>query len=323
MRRNVALAFAACTLLSACGPTTHLDLQMRSVSVTVPHIVTPAVTIVPPATGPVPAPLPAFPALTSYLPQTPQPPVVPTQQVACPPASAFAVPSQPGTPIIAGYPATATYVDRASGSSGPTAAVKRFRGTGVVTVVRLPSSTTAAGQAVDSWRVERRTGTSTTVEVYDLLHSSAADTAIPPGIYLVGMAWDDPVVGRITFQPAGNGLFVLPDPVEVAQQPVQGVAAQYAGSATDPQSLTTMSVVRNVEGRERVDVCGALVDTYTVSITGSLVTRDAQWKVDWSEQLATAYGGIDVQSTLALSSPASGLSWTRVLHNTTVPVLPR
>jgi hypothetical protein len=57
-------------------------------------------------------------------------------------------------------------------------------------------------------------------------------------------------------------------------------------------------------------------------MTGALVTRDAHWQVSWTQQLATAYGGIDVASTLSLSSPG-GVSWTRTLRNTTVPVVAR
>ena len=196
-------------------------------------------------------------------------------------------------------------------------------GTVAVKVVRLPSSSTTAGQRVDSWRVERRADTSTSVEVYDLVHSSAAENAIAAGIYLVGLAWDDPVRGKVSFRPVGNGLFILPDPVEIAQQPVEGVSAQDAGAATDPQSLTTLALARSVLGRQRIDVCGKLVDTYTVDMTGTLVTRDALWQVAWTQQLATAYGGIDVASTLTMSSQVSGLSWRRTLRSTTVPVLPR
>ena len=322
MRRTLALALASCACLTACGPASHLDLQMRSVNVTVQHIVTPAVTIVPAATVPVPAPLPALPPLTSYL----QPPVVQQpvrRQIACPKAGPFDVPDQPASPLLTGSPAPATYEQRAQGSAGTAGALKAIRGTVTVSVVRLAPSSTSAGQQVDSWRVERRSGSSTSVEVYDLVRSSTADAAIAPGIYLVGLAWDDPVRGKVTFRPAGNGVFVLPNPVEIAQQPVKGVAAQSASTATDPQTLTTLSLARNVLGRQRVDVCGKLVDTYTVSMSGVLVTRDAQWQVAWTEQLATAYGGIDVASSLALSSPSSGLSWSRTLLSTTVPVVPR
>jgi hypothetical protein len=324
MRRHVALAFASCALLTACGPKSHLDLQMRSVQVNVHRLVTPAVTIVPPAPGPVPAPLPSYPPVTTFLPPTPvTPPPVVSPPPACPAAGSFAVPARPATPLVEGYPAAASYVQHAQGGYGKAEAITSLSGTVAVTVVRQAPSATAAGQRVDSWRVQRRAGKATSVEVYQLVHSSTADAAITPGIYLVGLAWDDPVRGRLTFQPVGNGVLVLPDPVEVAQQPVEGVAAQYAGSATDPQSLTTLNVVRNVLGRQRVDVCGELVDTFTVEMTGVLVTRDAQWQVGWTQQLATAYGGIDVASAMTLTSPASGLSWTRTLRATTVPAVPR
>jgi len=322
MKRHVVLSFGACALLTACGPATHLDLQMRSVNVTVHRIVTPAVVIVPQATTPLPPPLPVLPTWVAPPPPLVTPPVTPPV-VACPTASTFAVPEHPATPVVAGYPAQASYVQRAQGSAGSTGALTSLGGTVSVKVVRLPSSSTSGGQKVDSWRVERRASTSTSVEVYDLVHSSQAENAIAPGIYLVGLAWDDPVRGKVSFQPVGNGLFILPDPVEIAQQPVAGVAVQDAGAATDPQSLTTLALARSVLGRQRIDVCGKLVDTYTVDMTGTLVTRDAKWQVAWKQQLATAYGGFDVASTLAMSSPGSGLSWTRTLRSTTVPVMPR
>jgi hypothetical protein len=318
VKRIVPLALASCALLTGCGPKTPLDLELRSVNVTAARILTPAVTLVPPATAPVPTALPPLSPLTPYLEEPATPPVPVAPPVACPKASAFAVPARQGTPLVEGYPAAATYLQRAQGSTGQ----QSLNGTVQTRVVRLAPSTTSAGQRVDSWRVERRWGTSTSVEVYDLVHSSIADAAVEPGIYLVGLAWDDPVLGKVDFRPAGNGIEVLPNPVAIARQPVQGVAAQYSGSGTDPQTLTTLNVVRNVMGRQRVDVCGQLVDTYTVSMTGVLVTRDAQWQVGWTQQLATAYGGIDVASTLARSTP-DGTSWTRTLRSTTVPVVAR
>ena len=322
MKRTVALAVTCSALLTACGPTTHLDLQMRSVGITLPRVLTPAVTIVPPATVTPPAALPPTPPLAPYLPPPatparPVPPVV-VPPVACPQAGQFDVPAKTATPVLEGYPATASYVHKATGAFAEGGTVKPLDGEVSVKVVRLPSSTTAVGQQVDSWRVERRQGSATSVEVYDLVHSSTGDAAIAPGIYLVGLAWDDPERGRLTFAPVGNGLFVLPNPVAVAPE-VEGKAAQYAGAATDPQSLTTLSVVRNVLGKKRIDTCGQLVDTYTVDMTGVLVSPSAQYTVAWTLQLATAYGGVDVASTMTLQAPQSGFTWTRSLRSTSVP----
>ena len=326
MRRTAALLVASSALLAACGPATHLNLQLRSVGITVPRLVTPAVELVPPATTPVPVALPPVPPITDFLPPPatpshPLPPVAPPPAVACPKAGQFDVPALPASPLVDKYPAAARYTQRSFGQAGLDGKVLSLDGSLGMEVVRLPSTTTSLGQQVDSWRVVRRLGPYSSVEVYDLVHAFGAASATPPGIYLVGLAWDDPVRGKLTFQPTGNGLEILPDPVSVATQ-TNGVAAQYAGAATDPNSLTTMSLVRNVLGRKRIDTCGKLVDTYTVDMTGVLVSPSARYTVHWTQQLATAYGGVEVESVFALQEPVNGFSFIRTLRNTTVPVMP-
>jgi hypothetical protein len=224
------------------------------------------------------------------------------------------VPDKAAPAGVVGYPATQAFVQNAFGTYAVAGNLKPLGGVVDVKVVRLAPSTSSTGQKVDAWRVERRAGKATSVEVYQLVHASAAASATAPGIYLAALAWDDPTRGRLTFQPAGLGLEILPDPVAVANNDTQ-----YAGAATDPDSLTTLSLVRNVRARKRVDACGKLIDTYSVEMTGVLVSPTAQYQVGWTQQLATAYGGLDVESTLALSSPLDGFSWSRTLRSTTVP----
>ena len=321
MNKPVALAVAA-FLLSGCGPKTHLDLELRSVSITVPRLVTPAVTLVPPATTPVPVSLPPVPPITGFFPPPPGPapsvPPVAPRGNPCPSADQFAVPAKPASPIVVGLPAPGRTVQNAFGSYSQQGTVGQLNGTVEVTTTRLPASTTAVGQQVDSWTVERKQGKARTVEVYQLVHPSASGSATAPGIYLVGLAWDDPVRGTMTFQPSANGLEILPNPVQVANN-----STQYAGAATDPDSLTTLALVRNVTGRKRVDACGQLVDTYTVSMTGTLVSPSSQLQVAWTQQLATSYGAPVVESTLTLSNPVDGFTWTQTLRNTTVPAASR
>jgi hypothetical protein len=189
-----------------------------------------------------------------------------------------------------------------------------------VTVKALPRTTSSAGQVIDSWSVGRTdlSTKSSSVELYRLVHPSSAAGATDAGIYLVGLAWNDPVRGVLSFQASGKGLWVLPDPVAVAQQ-VQGVAAQYAGIDTDAGSLTTLSLTRNVMGKKRVDACGNLVDTYTVEMTGLLTTRDTQRRITWTQQLATGYGGVGVQDTLTLSSAPGDFTWSQTRTATSVP----
>jgi hypothetical protein len=317
MRRLLSLALLAPLVLTGCGPKTHLDLQLRPVSITVARIVTPAVTLVPPATAPVPVSLPPAPPLGTFFPPASSPPPAarPVPPAAgCPAADEFAVPAKPATPSVVGLPPAGSSVQNAFGSYAEQGTVGPLNGLVDVTVTHLPSSTTSVGQRVDSWSVERLQGKAKTVELYQRLHPAASPAATAPGIYLVGLAWDDPVRGRLRFQPTGNGLQVLPDPVQVASS-----AAQYAGAATDPDSLTTLTLVRNVTGRKRVDACGQLIDTYTAAMTGLLVSPSQQLQVSWTQQLATAYGASDVESTLTLTSPVDGFTWTQTLRNTALP----
>jgi hypothetical protein len=306
-------------LLSGCGPKTQLDLDLRSVSITVPRLVTPAVELVPPSTAPQPAQLPALPPVTTILPATTSyptfAPVAQQPAPACPKADVLDVPAKPATINVDEPPAAATYTQTASGSFAAKSSGS-LAGPVTVQVKRLPRVTSSAGQVVDAYQVIRTDAArkSSSVEQYQLVHPSSAPTATAGGIYLVGMAWHDPVRGDLTFQPS-NGLQILPVPVAVAQSGT----VQYVGSATDPDTLTTLSLTRNVNGRKRVDVCGKLVDTFTVDMSGTLTTSDVQRQVSWTQQLATAYGGVDVEDTLGLTNPVEGFSWVRTVRNTTVP----
>lgn len=327
MKRPVALALTTCALLTGCGPEKHLALDLRAVSITVPRILTPAITLVPPALTPAPVALPPVPPLATFLPPVvdvtqPAPPAVvvdpPQPPVACPRAGQFDTPEKPASPAVAGYPANAEYVENALGTYAVNGIVKPLDGIVDAKVTRLPSSTTSTGQLVDSWSVTRRSGKGSSVEVYQLVHASATASATAPGVYLVGLAWDDPTRGKLTFQPTANGVQILPDPVAVATNDTQ-----YAGAATDPDTLTTLELNRNVRARTRIDACGKLIDTYTVEMTGTLVSPSRTYQIVWTQNLATAYGALDVASTFSLTSAVDSLRWTRTLRTTRVPVASR
>lgn len=326
-RRPVAVPAAlliAVGLLAGCGPRTELNLNLRSVSITVPRLVTPAVELVPPAPPP-PLALPALPPIRQFLPPaeepaaapvTPPPPPAPT---ACPQAGPFAAPARPETLIVPAPPVAGTTTQLSAGSFSSPTGTGNLAGRVTATVVALPRTASTAGQAVDSWRVERRSATSRSVELYQLVFPSDSPLATAPGIYLVGMAWTDPVRGDLSFQPEGGGLQILPLPVQLSASG----SAQYAGSATDPDTLTTLSLVRNVTGRKRIDICGDVVDTFTVEMTGALTAPGRQQQVAWTQQLATAYGGANVAETLTLTAPATSFLWTRNLRSTEVPDVPK
>ena len=315
--RALARALTATVLLTACGPQSHLRFNLRTVGVTVPRIIAPAVQLVAPSAPP-PVALPPVAPVIDQLPARPPSAVTPiaAPKNPCPPAPALAVPKHAATETIDNAPPTQAFGQRASGDFASPAAKGSLAGTVQVTVTDLPDSTTSTGQSVKAWRVQQVDPATKTraVEIYQLVLPSAAPGAMDAGIYLVGVGWDDPVRGTVTFQPTGNGLFVLPSPVQVAQND-----AQYAGIATDPDTLTTLELVRNVRARKRIDVCGQLVDTWTVEMTGTLTTPTAQWNVTWNQQIATAYSGVDVDELLGLQDVKGGLSWTRRLVSTTVP----
>ena len=322
MRRSPALIAAiSIALLTGCGPKSPLDLDLRSVSITVPRLITPAIQLVPPATRPQPARLPQLPPQTIVVPTIPSYAPLPTAPAApaCPKAGPLDVPAKPASITMTSPPAAGTFVQSSSGSfAGAPSTPSSGSLAGQITVVvkHLPGATSTVGQQVDAWQVTRTDGArkSTSVEAYQLVHPSSAPGATAGGIYLVGLAWKDPVRGDLSFVPTGNPFEILPLPVQVASS-----AAQYADSSTDPNTLTTLSLIRNVTGRKRIDVCGHLVDTFRVEMTGTLTTSDSQRQVAWTQQLATAYGGADVEDTLSLSSLVDGSSWVRTVRNTTVP----
>ncbi|MDT7569948.1 MAG: hypothetical protein QOE05_122 [Actinomycetota bacterium] len=320
-RRSPILLVVVCAaLLTGCGPKSPLEVDLRTVAITVPRLLTPAIELVPPSAAPQPVRLPPVPPLITVLPvlptYAPQPPVAPP---ACPKAGQLDVPAKPASILVPAPPAAGTYVQTAAGSyagSTATPATGSLAGPVVVEIKALPSATTVAGQKVDSWQVIRTDAarSSTSVEAYQLVHPSTAPGATAGGIYLVGMGWKDPVRGELSFEPTGNPLQILPVPVQVSSS-----AAQHANSATDPNTLTTLTIIRNVTGRKRIDVCGKLVDTFRVEITGTLTTAEVQWQLSWNQHLATSYGGADVEDTLSLASVTTGFSWVHTVRNTTVP----
>lgn len=328
MRRPYLAAAAVVLLASGCGPAKHLTLDLRSVEVNVPRLVTPAVQLVPPPSAPPPAALPPIPhldRLTSPPAPSPavssSPPPVPTD--ACPQAGPFAVPAVPASPVVPAPPVDATSTQLSTGSyTGASAAPASgsLAGTVRMTVTRLPSQVSSVGQRIDSWRVVRRGPgkDASSVEVYRLLHPSSSPLATAPGIYLVALAWDDPARGKVTFRASGDGLEILPQPAQPATNNLQ-----YIGTDTDAATLTTLTLNRNVRSHKRVDACGTLIDTITVEMSGTLTTPDMQRQVSWTQQLATSYGAVDVAETLTLTSLGTGYTWTRSLRSTTLPPRPR
>jgi len=309
----VALALAA-VAATGCGPHVGLQLNMRPVSLTVPRLLAPAVTLVPPAPIIVAPPLPSIPVIPPVPPVLPPPAPAPT----CQPASEFAVPAEPASITLDEPPVNATYVQSSKGSYSGSAATPssgKLTAPVVAVVTKLPQTTSTLGQVSDNWVVTRAepAGKMAVVEQYQLVHPASSGQTVSPGLYLVGMKWKDPVRGDLSFVPTGGGVELMPSPVNTSS------AATYASSATDPSSLTTMSLTGNVTGRKRIDVCGTLVDTFTVALSGTLTSPSFLRQITWRQQVATQYGGILVEDDLSLTTPGGGLSWDRTLHDTNAP----
>jgi hypothetical protein len=312
MKPRLLLVVALAALsLSACGPKTQLNLSLRSVSITVPRLVTPALDLVPAAPAPLVL-LPDVPDAFSLLPSQAKPPA----KVACPAADPLAAPDKPAGLEVTAPPADQVATQVELGGYSTTATQGPLVGLVTETIKRLPSAITSNGQKVDAWSVEHADPASKSrmVEVYQLVYPSSASGAINPGVWLVGLAWDDPVLGKLSLTSSGNGIEILPSPVQVASS-----AAQYFGVGTDASTLTTLTLVRNVKDRKRVDACGQLIDTWTVEMTGVLTTQDTQRQVNWTQQIATAYGAADVEDTFTVTSMVEGLTWTRQVRNTALP----
>ena len=306
--RRVASVLALALLLTACGPKSHLELGMRSVNITAPRLITPAVELVPAAPEPFSVPEFAPIALPTVLP--PRPPVA----AACPAADEFAVPDVPASVIIASPPAPATFVQTSQGEYVD-ANGKKTALDGLVATTVSPATTTTAsnGQKTDSWFVIHTDALRQQVwaEAYQLVHPLTGGTN--PGIWLVGLAWVD-ARGKLVFQPTGNGVQLLPTPIARATNDTQ-----YIGAATDPTTLTTLQITRNVRDKARVDACGHVIDAYTVEVTGILTTTSDVRQVTWTQEWGTAFGAADVQHTFSLTNPIDGSHYTRTLRNTALP----
>lgn len=327
--------FAAGT--AGCGPSAPLRLDLNTISVTVPRAIAPAEALLAPS-APAAVPLPPLPAHAIALPAYPNSAAVPVSSentaaptplstspvpiatappaASCPSAPSTAQPALPASVTVTSPPAAGTFSQTSSGSYTTPSGAGSLAGLTTTTLTSLPDATLSNGQMARSWRVThldvahhvRET------EIYDVIEPSNAPGATQAGIYLVGMSWNDPVRGTLSFAPSGNGLQVMASPVSTSSS-----SAQYAGIATDPSSLTTIYWVSNVQGRKRVDVCGQIVDTWTVALSGSLTSPTSRWNFTWNQQWGTAYGAALVQDTLTLTAPQGGSTWTRELTDRAVP----
>ncbi|MBK5308104.1 MAG: hypothetical protein JJD92_15570 [Frankiaceae bacterium] len=312
-------------LLAACGPDNPLKVNLRGVQITVPRQLPPAViAVVPPPVAPVPAPvvLPPLPELPPLAPAPLASPPTAPPPPACPTADQLAVPAQQATVLVKSRPGDAAYNLKQGGKYTVTSAAETTQSVLPTstsrTVKALTPPTSTVGQRVDAWSVTETDGKSASVATFVLFQPSSSPQATPAGIYLSGLRWDDDVRGDLTFQPLGGGLLIFPLPAQQTTTP-------FAASQTDPASQTVVTLTGQVPGKKRVDLCGAVVDSFSLALTGTITTPTQQLTVTWNQQIATQFGGLSVEDSLTLSGSNSAssvgarLDWQQTTRYTRVP----
>jgi hypothetical protein len=107
----------------------------------------------------------------------------------------------------------------------------------------------------------------------------------PTGLSLTRIEWDENGDGQAerTFAPL-TGLPYLPVPFQIGT-PFENVAV-------DPVSLTSIRHVGTVKGRQRVDACGVVLDSWFVDGDQTFVQGGSSTRVDFNYGVATQLGGL-------------------------------
>src|SRR5205823_5710753 len=112
-----------------------------------------------------------------------------------------------------------------------------------------------------------------------------ASAALPAGLYLTALQWEEPVLGKIVFRPLQPMQF-FPLPVQQGQT--------FSSAGFDPESRVALSLRGQFTGRKRIDACGALIDTWELKLSEVMLLPDGQLTIDATHDIATQYGGLSV-----------------------------
>ena len=317
--RRLPLLVVALSLTAACGgPDTPLDLGFKEVP---SDVVLGAQSSPTPMAGPVAVPLPPPPSVVTLPPPpysvpvsvvAPSPPPPLPSPTGCPAADPLAAPAIEAPNSVSKPPVQAAYLFDNKGTfsvTGPDARTGRFP----ARTVRLFNNIQRGTAGSFQYDVSERIGDTTTTTTYGVV----TDGVVPDqqnGVFLARMTYarSDGVTAQFAPTP----------PLRLASLPlVRGATSDQ--SAVDAQSQTAMSFTSTVEGKDRVYACGVPLDTWTIHLTkGRLLGPDQDLTFDATYQLATQFGAIVVQDSVAFTGTDAG-NGVRRANRATIAQQPR
>ena len=288
----------AALLLTACGPSTPVEVGVQDYPTDV--LLGLAKAAPPPAPKPQAEIAPDFPpfilpALPSFAPE-PVPALPsftpPPAPISCPTADPFAVPAETKTSVVKAPPKEGLYTYRQKGTyaDGSKSATVPAQVTREVTKISLvtPGDNSDFTYQVIVTEFDKKTTTT-----YEVRNVATDPTGATNGIF----------INDITTETAGNGTpqqFTPVPHVSILPFPVQS-GENIAGAGTDAIHNIHMDVNGKVGPDVRVDACGTIIDAWSVSITGRIVSPTNTRLLTATYAIATQLGGLSVMDDITLT----------------------
>lgn len=318
------LLIAAAALTAGCGgPDRPLKVGFKEVPSNVvlgaQSSPTPEAPTGPPSGGvtivylPPPPSVVALPPPPFQVPQRDRPstPLLPQPEQTCGVADPLEPPSREAPSTIPAPPADAAYLFRNDGTfevSGADARRGRFPEVSLRTVKTTFESDDGL---VFDFTVAEILGETTTTTGYRVLKETAlipaAEGSVEPGLYITSVETTDTSGQSSVFSPTPH--------LQVAALPlVRGAAVDARG--VDPQTATTMSFTSTVTGKARVDACGTPLDSWTIELTGEVLSPTEDLDFQSTYALGTQYGGLLLRDTVAFAGQVDGVGVSRSITST-------
>jgi hypothetical protein len=274
-----------------------------------------------------PTPAPRFPQVI-VLPPLPGPPPLPPDP--CPVAPYDAVPDANVALRPDRAPTPGTYVQRLQGTAkvtvGATSLTAVLPQSATVTVGRstivTPPPTDTLNQVAAN--PQNQTGPSAPGPQYDVV-THVTDRYVVTETFLITDTQVE-LVRRKVVDGAHTSVFAPTPAITFYKYGAQGTTWNSVG--VDLGTGTAMLVQGAIGARQRIDVCGKLVDTYSVTLKTSMVNVQTGEQVMTSESdpstfnIATQYGGVivkrHVHETFTGKDPGTGESLTEEISYTTL-----
>jgi hypothetical protein len=235
-----------------------------------------------------------------------RPPAPLPEAPVCEPADLLQAPALEAPSSINARPAAAQYRFRNDGTfrvSGADAREGRFAPVSLRTVSGALEAD--SGFVFDVTEV---LGDVTTKTEYEVVTSQPLGSPFAPGIY----------VFRVTSRSSdGQESVFTPSPsLPLATFPLtRGAAVEARG--VDATSATAMSYTSTVVGKDRVDACGELLDSWTLELTaGRVLSPETDLEFEATYALGTQFGGVILRETEAFTGTEDGAGVARTLTST-------